>query len=105
MLLTTETILFIMSGLALILGVMGLSMGIYSMICVKAMEKATHTVTYMPVDKEIDQLNEEFLKTQKEEWATPESEIEKQNKYWANDLEKEMPDFAPDEEDKKRIIF
>jgi hypothetical protein len=103
--LTSLNLLFILSGLALISGVMGLCMGIYSMISVKAMEKATHTVTYMPVDKEIDKMNEEFLATQKDEWGTSESEIEKQNKYWANDLEKEMPDFAPNDDDKKRIVF
>lgn len=104
--LTEITLLSIISGLALILGVLGLGLGIYSVVCVKAMEKATHTVTYMPVDPEIDKMNEEFLKSTKEDtWATQESEIEKQNKMWAEDLEKEFPEFSPTEDDKKRIVF
>jgi hypothetical protein len=93
-----------LSGLALIVGVMGLGLGIYSLICVKAMEKATHTVTYMPVDEEVDKLNKEYLE-KVDNWGTQESEIEKQNKLWASDLEKEMPDFSPNGDDKKRYAF
>jgi len=105
--LTEITILTIISGLALISGVIGLILGIYSLVCVKAMEKATHTVTYMPVDKEIDKINEEYLQNSKkvDEWATPESEIEKQNELFAKDLEKELPDFSPDDDSKKRYAF
>lgn len=105
--LTGIELISIISGLALILGVIGLIFGIYSLVCVKAMEKATHTVTYMPVDNEIDKMNEEYLKNLKKEddWATPESEIEKQNKLFAKDLEKELPDFSPDDDSKKRYVF
>lgn len=104
--LTEIVVLSIISGLALIMGVLGLGLGIYSFVCVKAMEKATHTVTYMPVDPEIDKANEEFLKDKKEDnWATSESEITRQNKLWAKDLEEEFPEFAPNDDDKKRISF
>ena len=76
-----------------------LIVGIYAIVSVKAMEKSTHSVTYMPIDPEIDKANQEFSNS----WATDDSEIEKQNKMWAKDLEENLPDFAPNDEDKKRF--
>lgn len=54
-----------------------------SEIVVKAMEKSTHSVQYVPMDNAVD---EELSKFQKE---------------YLEELEEEMPFFAPTEEDRK----
>ena len=65
------------------------------------MEKSTHNITYMPVDPEIDKLNEEFSK----EWATKDESLKAQQKAFKEDLEETMPEFLPDEEEMKIHSF
>ena len=63
----------------------------------EAMRLSTHTVTYTPVDKEIEKANQD--------WATKQETIQKHQKMFEEDLEYEMPEFAPDEDDKQIFSF
>jgi biopolymer transport protein ExbB/TolQ len=63
----------------------------------EAMRKSTHTVQYAPIDPEIDKANQQ--------WATREEVLQKQNKMFQEDLEEEMPELAPDEDDKEIFSF
>lgn len=92
-------ILLIFSILGLIFGLLGTILGLVALIKVIAAEKSTHTMTYMPVDEEIERANEEVMKN----WATKESAIAKDQELFREDLETEMPDFFPDEEEKEII--
>lgn len=86
---------------SLIFGLIGTIIGLIAIIKVVAMEKSTHTVTFKPMDEEIDKENNEFLKN----WATKESRIAKDHEMYKEDLETEMPDFFPTEEDTKKYSF
>lgn len=48
------TILIIISLLGCILGIIGVSLAIYATILAKSLEKATHSVQFMPVNDAID---------------------------------------------------
>jgi len=96
------------SDLSLIFSIIGLTIaclsviiGSYAAIKVVAIEKSTHSVTYMPIDPEIDKANKEYV----DQWATQDEEIEKQNKLFSKDLKEVMPELAPTDDDKKRFIF
>jgi hypothetical protein len=56
----------------------------------------------MPIDEEIDKANNEFLK---ENWATKESRIAEDHKEFKEDLEIEMPEFFPNDDDQKIHSF
>lgn len=77
--------------------------GVALIKCIGA-EKSTHSVQYMPIDPEIDKMNEQFLK-EKDKWATSEESLAEQMKAFKEDLEDQMPEFAPDDEDKKIYSF
>lgn len=66
-------------------------------LVVLAMEKSTHTVTYAPIDKEIDEANKA--------WSTKQDTLDKEQKMYQEDIENEMPEFASDEDDKKIYSF
>ena len=98
----TKLDLFIrISSISLIFSVISTIIGLVALVKNIATEKSTHSVTYMPMDQEIDKENEEFLKN----WATKESKIAEDQELFREDLETEMPDFFPDEEDRKRHSY
>jgi hypothetical protein len=103
MLISQELYIFlcISSILGLTLGLISTIIGSIALIRVIASEKSTHTVHYAPIDEEIDRANKEYM----ENWATKESAIAKDQKQFKEDLENEMPDFFPDEEDSKIHSF
>jgi hypothetical protein len=80
-----------------ILSTIAVIFSMVSVIMLIAREKATHTVQMVPVDEEIERANEEYLK----KWATSEEAINKQNKLHQEDIERDMPEFALDDEDKE----
>jgi len=86
----------IISSISLIFSIISLIIGLVALVKTIAAEKSTHSVTYMPMDTEIDKANDEYLN-----WATKESKIAKDQELFQEDLETEMPDFFPDEEDRK----
>jgi F0F1-type ATP synthase membrane subunit b/b' len=88
----------ILAGLitSLIFSILALILGINALILVKAMEKSTHTITYKPVDEEVDKHNQEFVK----QWATDPAVLEKDKKKYNEDLEELMPELATSDEDK-----
>jgi hypothetical protein len=88
--------------MGLIFGLLGTIIGLVALVKVIAAEKSTHSVTYMPIDEEIDKANNEFIK---ENWATKESMIAKDRKEFQEDLETEMPEFFPDDEDREIHSF
>jgi hypothetical protein len=92
----------IIASMGLIFGILGTIIGLVALVKVLAAEKSTHSVTYMPMDKEIDRANDEFLK---ESWATKESMIAKDRKEFQEDLETEMPEFFPDDDDREIHSF
>ena len=57
--------LYVISILSCILSVISLGYTIYCHIKVAAMEKSTHTVQMVPVDKEWDEENNKFIEEQK----------------------------------------
>lgn len=91
-------VVFTLGGM---LGFLGLIMSIYAIIEVKALQRSTHSVQYMPIDPEIDKENSEYTN----KWATSEASLREQDKLYNEDLEAQMPSFLPDEEDKKTYSF
>jgi len=89
----------VLSIICLFFSVFSTILGLVATIKVFAMEKSTHTITYQAVDQEIEKANEEVLKN----WATKESAIAKDQELFREDLESEMPDFFPDEDEKEII--
>ena len=98
---TKTDLSLIFSIISLTISVISAIVGSYAAIQVVALRNSTHSVTYMPIDPEIEKANREYA----EQWATEDSEIDKQNKMWGKDLEENMPDFAPSEDDKKKFVF
>ena len=94
-------IILVCSLLSIILSIFCLLMSIFALIKVYAMEKSTHQVTYMPIDEQIDKENQDFLK----QWATDDESLSTQQKVYKEDLEELMPEFSPEDEDKKIYSF
>ena len=88
--------LLIFSILSMILALTGSIFGILAFINVKALEKSTHSVQYMPYDPSVDSENKEFL--DRENWASSEEAITKENDLYESELEDEMPQFYQDED-------
>ncbi len=86
--------------LSLFISVIFSVIAVISLAKVIGMEKSTHQVTYMPIDPEVDKENQEYMK-----WATDEETLKEQKKYFTEDLEDSMPEFMPDDEDKKIHSF
>jgi hypothetical protein len=63
----------------------------------ESLRQSTHTVTYTPIDKEIDKANQE--------WATKESSLNQQQKLFTEDIEDQMPEFASDDDDREVFSF
>lgn len=95
------TVLIILAICGFVFGIIGLCVALIAVVKVIAMEKSTHSIQYMPVDPQIDKENQAFI----DQWATSDESLEKQNKLFRKDLEEEMPEFALDEEDRKRFSF
>ena len=103
MLISQEMYIFltVSSILGLLFGVIGTIIGSSALIRTIAAEKSTHNVTYMPIDEEIDKANNEFVN----KWATDQTTLVKQQELFKEDLEEQMPDFFPDEEESKITSF
>jgi hypothetical protein len=91
-------ILIIISTLGLIFGLLGTILGLLALVKSIAAEKSTHSVQYMPIDEEIDKENNDYLN---QSWATKESAIAKDQDEFRQNLEDDMPDFYPDDDDRK----
>jgi len=99
-------IILVISSLSLITSCICIILSIGAWIDAKALAKSTHTLQYMPVDEQIDQKNNEYLKTLRNEpWASSEASIQEQNKLFKKDLEEEMPEFSPTDDDKEVYSF
>ena len=92
-------IVLVMSIIGLTIACISAILAAFALIKVIAMEKSTHTIQY--VDPEIEKANKEFL----DEWATPDSALEEQDKLYKEDLEELMPEFATSKEDKEIYSF
>jgi len=93
-------ILSVLSILGFTLGFLSVIIAVISLVKVIAMEKSTHTITYQPVDEEIDAHNERFLKSEEETWATTEASLVKQQSEYKEQLESDLPEFSDSDEDK-----
>lgn len=86
-------------------------MSVYTSIKIIALEKSTHSITYMPVDEAIDKQNQEFTKKKAEEpsgideWALSEDQIKKRHKEFTEELKKDMPEFVEGKEERKIYRF
>lgn len=99
-------LLLIISCLGLIFGLLGTIIGLVAIVKVIAAEKSTHSVQYMPMDDEIEKANNEYIRKEKKEaWATKESAIAKDQEEFRQSLEDDMPDFYPDDDDRKVHSF
>lgn len=87
--------------IGLIFGLIGTIIGGLAFLKVLAMEKSTHTITYTPVDAEIEKANKEYMGG----WATQDTFLKEDREMFNEDLEKVMPDFYPEEDDKKVRSF
>lgn len=85
----------------LILLIICLILSTYAAIRITAVEKSTHTVTYQTIDEEVEKANQDYLK----EWATSERKVAEDQQQYAEDLETELPDFFPDDDDRKIHSF
>jgi hypothetical protein len=104
----TLTIFIIIATLALIFSIIGTILGLIAVVKTLAVEKSTHTITYQSVDTEIDKANEEYIKKDSNKdnnWATKASAFASEQELFQEDLETEMPDFYPDEDDRKIRSF
>jgi len=99
--LDSTILLAVCSLLSIILSVICLITSVFALIKVTAMEKSTHQVTYMPIDEQIDKENQDFMK----QWATDDDSLQTQQKVFKEDLEDLMPEFAPEDDDKKIHSF
>jgi hypothetical protein len=85
-----------------IFGFLGFFLGLKALIDVKALQKSTHSVQYMPIDPKIDEENQSYLE---ENWATSDDALNEQHKMYQEDIEENMPSFLPEDKDKKRYSF
>ncbi len=75
---------------------------------ITGIEKATHSVQYVPMDPMTDRENEEFLdeNQQRKRWDTSEEALTEQDKVYRKDMEEAgMEEFLSDEEDLKTHSF
>jgi len=96
-----QILLTICSLLSIAFSLISIITSIYAAVKVTAMEKSTHQVTYMPIDEQIDKENQDFMK----KWATDDESLQTQQKVFKEDLEDIMPEFAPEDDDKKIHSF
>lgn len=95
-------ILMIISIVSLIFAVISLILVLITAIKVVGMEKSTHTITYQPVDDEIEKANQEIM----EKWSRQgQSEIALDQKQFKEDLEDNFPEFLTEEENDGAISF
>lgn len=87
----------IFSGLTCIFSLFALYYSLKAWTSCEAARLSTHTVTYAPVDKEIDEANKE--------WATKNESLKKQQDMFREDIENEMPEFYEDEDDKEVFSY
>jgi len=89
-------IFLIISVLCLFFSVLSTIIGLVALVKVIAAEKATHTVTYTPIDEEIEKANQKTM----EDWANKsQSWIAKDQKEFKEDLEADFPEFLTEEDD------
>jgi hypothetical protein len=91
-------ILVVISLVSILFSALTVGFSIKAMIEVKAMQRSTHQIQYMPMDENIDKENEDFLK---KDWASSDKNIEKQNELYKEEIEDKLPEFALSEEDKE----
>jgi hypothetical protein len=91
--------------MGLIFGLLGTIIGLVALVKVIAAEKSTHSVQYMPMDDEIDKANNEYMKKNDGSWSTKESAIAKDQEEFRENLEDDMPEFYPDDDDRKVHSF
>ena len=82
------------SILGMILGTLGTIVGVLSLSRIIGIEKSTHSVQMMPVDPIVDEHNQKLMK----DWGTSEEAINEQRDLYKEDLERDLPEFAPDED-------
>ena len=88
----------IFAGLTCIFSIFALYYSIKAWTASESLRLSTHTVQYEPVDKEIDQANQN--------WSTKqENNLASEQKAFSEDIENEMPEFASDDEDKEVFSF
>ena len=101
-------------GISLIIGIISLTASVLTCIFsfaayarVIGIEKATHSVQYVPMNPEFDRQNEEFLqKSQKEDdWATSTESLLKEDEAYRKDMDEVMPDMLASEDDLKIHSF
>jgi hypothetical protein len=98
---TLEVVLIIVSSISLLFSSITVGFSIKALIEVKAMQKSTHSLEYVPVDQDTDRENEAFLAKDKESWASSDKAITKQNEMFKDDLEEKLPEFVLSDEDKE----
>jgi antitoxin component of RelBE/YafQ-DinJ toxin-antitoxin module len=92
------SLLIILGSIA---GFIGFGLGLSALIQVKALKESTHSVQYMPIDPSIDDENQKTLNS----WATSDGAINEQHQMFKEDLEDDLPEFAPKDEDKKKHSY
>jgi len=94
----------------LLFSISGFIMGLMSFIKSSALEKSTHSVQYMPIEdnlKGLDPFNDDLTPKMSEDdfWGTKPAYFKEDAKLYKEQLEKDMPEFAPDDYDKKVRSF
>lgn len=95
-------VLLIISSLAFTLSFISTILGLVALIKIVAAEKSTHTLTYQPVDEEIERANKEVM----ENWSKQsQSWVAEDQKNFKEDLEENFPEFLNEEEEDGAISF
>lgn len=93
--------ILVTSGISLLFSIVTMFVAILALSKVNGIERSTHSVQMVPIDDEIDDYNQKIVS----QWATSDESIEEQQKLFKKDLEMEMEEFLPSEEDKKIHSF
>ena len=94
-------IFIIISTICLFFSFLSTIIGLVAVVMVFALYKSTHTMTYMPIDDEIEQANKETM----EKWSKQsQREIAVDQKEFKEDLEDDFPEFLDDIEDNDEAI-
>lgn len=84
--------------LSLIFSLSSIILGTWCVVKVLSTEKSTHQIQYMPTE-------EALSSNIGQDWATSEKSLKEQYDLDKEDLEVDMPEFLPGDEDKKVRSF
>ena len=90
-------ITLVLNLVAIILSSLSLIIGTIALAKIIGLNSSTHSVQLMPVDPEIDKINQQYTK----EWATSDKAIKEEMNMYKEDIEDNMNQFSETKLDKE----